>query len=236
MNLAIVSPQFRILRHGDDHLIQTQEAGEVHKVLRAIGEVDQATQGTGEVHRGTQVNGDDLEMKIERSRDLQVDRIDRQKLDKPIFAQEGERPQAPDGRLLDDTVGLFIRRNGQWRQIGLSQSQVAEVADQEIAAAPRTTIINSPGTTTTSVGTRTTVIKTYIAGNPPPLTFSVKWFLNKDDYIDGIEMDAADIPENITFSPATPEQEAGTHRVVIEFTPRIQAPVNDPMVLELELT
>ena len=108
MNLAIVSPQFRILRHGDDHLIQTQEAGEVHKVLRAIGEVDQATQGTGEVHRGTQVNGDvHKNMKIERSRDLQVDRIDRQKLDKVIFAQEGERPQAPDGSLLDDRVGVF---------------------------------------------------------------------------------------------------------------------------------
>ena len=232
MNLAIVSPQFRILRHGDDHLIQTQEAGEVHKVLRAIGEVDQATQATGEVHRGTQVNGDDLEMKIERSRDLQVDRIDRQKLDKVIFAQEGERPQAPDGALLDDRVGVFLRRNGEWRLVGISEAGVEQIADGQIAAAPRPARVDNVDSTVLVFNQEATIEKQYEQGNPFKSTFVFKNFATAQDREDDNELPVSERPINISFDPLTPVQLKGTHIVSVTFTPQRQGTAIAELYLE----
>ena len=194
--------------------------GENHRVIRQIGEkIHRETQATGENHQATQGNGENLEMKTERTRDLQMNRVDNQKANKPIFVQKGERPTARDGELLDDTVGLFIRRNGQWRQIGLSTGQVAEVADEQIAAAPVASRVDNIDVSQVVAGQERTEYKQYEQGNPPGNTFVLKSYASLSDRNLDIELPEDEQPTDISFDPSTPEQESGTHAVSVTFTP-----------------
>ena len=202
--------------------------GEVPRVVvRASGEVPQVVvRANGEVPRVViRASGGHLDMKIERSRELQVDRIDRQKLDKPIFAQEGERPQAPDGSLLDDTVGVFLRRGGEWRLIGVSEEGVENIADEQIAAAPaapRASLIR-----TVDVRVNAGLIDTtefdqpfeYTIGkNPPGTQFRIRWYATLEAWQDETpEADVGDAPIAIEWLPATPLETAGEHRGIFRY-------------------
>ena len=197
--------------------------GEVPQVVvRANGEVPQVVvRANGEVPRVViRASGGHLDMKIERSRELQVERIDRQKLDKPIFAQEGERPEAPDGSLLDDRVGVFLRRGGEWRLIGVSEEGVENIADEQIAAAPRPARVDNVDSTVLLFGEESTIEKQYEQGNPFRDTFIFKNFATAQDREDDNELPASERPTNVSFNPLTPVQREGTHLVEITFTPQ----------------
>ena len=166
-------------------------------------------------------------MKIERTRDLQADRIDRQKLDNVIFAQKGERPEVRDGRLLDDTAGLFIRRNGKWRQIGLSQGQVAEVADEQIAAAPAAPIRRADILETVDIGnSRDASVEFYYDilekdledEESLPTSFSVEFYASSAHFeAKTPQIPEAQRPNAIIWTPTEPYQTLGTHIEKLEF-------------------
>lgn len=57
-------------------------------------------------------------MKVERTRDLQTQRVDREKQERPLIVPEGERPeQGRNGTLLFDGRCLCIRFNNQWKTL-----------------------------------------------------------------------------------------------------------------------
>ena len=169
-------------------------------------------------------------MKHERDLNAQTRRIDREKANKPVVVQqipetgrEGDsifvgEPTAPPNP--ENAEGYYIRLEGQWRQVGISEEEVVNVADEQIAAAPRPARVDNVDSTVLLFGEESTIEKQYEQGNPFRDAFIFKNFATAQDREDDNELPVSERPINVSFDPLTPVQREGTHLVEITFTPQ----------------
>jgi len=138
------------------------------------------------------------------------------------LTQKGARQpeRIRDGNFLFDSEHLFIRYGGQWVAIGRVDDTVREIADEEIAAAPRAPradIMRSIPVRLTRGQVENAIVEfgfDYENGNPPRKFFKFRFFASLTAWQAGKpEMtEVSGRPEIVEVIPPTPVQEAGEHK------------------------
>ena len=98
--------------------------------------------------------------------------------------------------------------------VGVDTAEVREIAEEEVANAPRATLTGTTEKSVGAVGELRQQLVFYDVGNPPPERFLYNVYLTKADLIDESpvpESEKAIYISDAVFDPATPNPESGTH-------------------------
>ena len=162
-------------------------------------------------------------MKIERSRDLQGQRTDRQKQEKTIRVPEGVRPaSAREGQQIYDGKHYLIRESGNWVRIGATEAEVEREIEQGVANAPRAARASLIRTVDARVNAGLIDTTEFdqpfeyeVGKNPARTEFRIRWYLTLEAWQDQTpEADVGDAPITIEWLPPTPVETEGIHRGV----------------------
>ena len=153
-------------------------------------------------------------MKNERTRDLQTQRIDRTKANRPKFVDRlPDRARAGDMVVYNNVMYIFD--SNVWQEAGVTTQRV----EQQIAQAPAEAQVNNIQTFTTMLNVPASILQQYQQGRPARNNFGVRWYADANAYTRSEEIAQAQQPRDISFIPATPTAEPGTHLVTVTFTP-----------------
>ena len=160
-------------------------------------------------------------MKVERTRQLQSQRVDRQKANVPRIVQQiPNSGRQGDTVIIESTNEQYIFDRGTWRGVGVSREATEEIAEEAVANAPRAARVDNVDSIVLVLNQEAIIFKQYEQGNPLRDTFVFKNFATRQDAEDDNELPVNERPINISFDPPTPVQREGTHLVAVTFTPQ----------------
>ena len=165
-------------------------------------------------------------MKVERTRQLQSQRVDREKANVPRIVQQiPNSGRQGDTVIIESTNEQYIFDRGTWRGVGVSREATEEIAEEAVANAPqasRASLIR-----TVDVRVNAGLIDTtefdqpfeYEVGkNPARTEFRIRWYLTLEAWQDQTpEADVGDAPITIEWLPPTPVETEGIHRGVLRY-------------------
>ena len=103
--------------------------------------------------------------------------------------------------------------------------EVRELADEQIAAAPRAGDFNRIDTIEVVTGQERTDGFTYEQSNPPGTEFIFYTYGTQEDYINDENRLSGNEVTNISFRPETPPQEQGSFAVFVTYTVSVEGKI-----------
>ena len=104
--------------------------------------------------------------------------------------------------------------------VGVDTAEVREIAEEEVANAPRATLTGTTERSTGRIGELREQLYEYEVGNPPLTQFMYNVYLTKEALIDGSPVPAnekTNYVEDTSFDPATPTTTPGTHFTIFRY-------------------